>query len=398
MKGIECVQEWFSTGRLMRPSAERLNFVDLVRALAKLAGARNVPDGAGTRELGRRIGAPERVAFVLVDGLGMSQLRQLPGSSFLRRHTVEGLQTVYPSTTTAALTSLATGHWPCAHAATGWWIYLPESHRTAVLLPFIERFTERSLERCGISLHEILPLPSLWGGLPRGFVHLLPEPIAGGAFSGYASAGQPRVAYPDLSAAFERLGAFVRAEPAPGFCFLYLPQLDQLMHEKGAEHPEVGSLLLDLDARLEDFVRDCSGRSRVVITGDHGQVDVPAEKRVILPEDDTLRSLLRCLPTGEPTVPVFHVVPGQEERFQKMFAERFEALFALLTTEEIEWLRLLGPAPLSLLTRQRLGSFVGISPEPATFYIRPGDQEGAANAAFHGGLTRAEMEVPLILA
>jgi hypothetical protein len=140
-----------------------------------------------------------------------------------------------------------------------------------------------------------------------------------------------------------------------------------------------------------------AGRARVVISADHGQVDVPPERRFVLPADDPLRARLVCPPTGEPTVPVFHVIEGEQSAFAAEFDERFGEHFVLLPTAEAERMRLFGPGALSPRMRRRLGSFVGVAAEPAVFYIAPCDT-GAKNVGVHGGLRAAEMFVPLILA
>ena len=46
---------------------------------------------------------------------------------------------------------------------------------------------------------------------------------------------------------------------------------------------------------------------------------------------------------------------------------------------------------------RRLGTFLGIAPEPAVFYIKPlsGSER---HIGVHAGLTAAEMEIPVILA
>ena len=69
MTDLERVRRWFDTGRLVRPSADVINFVDLVRALAHLTGAEDMETGPGVKELCRKIGHAENYIFVLVDDI-----------------------------------------------------------------------------------------------------------------------------------------------------------------------------------------------------------------------------------------------------------------------------------------------------------------------------------------
>ena len=382
---------------MVRPSAEGLNFVDLVRALARHAGAVGLPDGAGVRNIAENLGSAERLLLILVDGLGMSQLGHLPSTGFLRSHLADRLQAVFPSTTAAALTTQATGQWPCDHALTGWWLYLESHDLTAVSLPFEERFSEQPLDRFGVSAGELYPLPSFWTSLNHRVLSILPEDVAESTYSIYARAGTPCRGYKDLAEALSLVLKTLAANDAPDFTYLYLPHVDSLCHDHGAAHEKVKQFLFILDDALGEMASNMPKAVRTIITADHGLVDIPGERRVILSDTDPLRSALRCLPTGEAAVPIFHVRAGHEKGFKDAFRSRFGEMFALLTPDEVETLRLLGPGPLSPVTKKRLGTFVGIAPQPAVFLVRPPGAEPSKMKGYHGGLSRQEMEIPLII-
>lgn len=99
------------------------NFTDLASAIAACCGVTVDDDNERRREIIRDIGPDTRhIIVVLCDGMGNSILEQhLPESSFLRRHNqCNRLRAVFPSTTPAALTSLATAQWPGQHGMPGW--------------------------------------------------------------------------------------------------------------------------------------------------------------------------------------------------------------------------------------------------------------------------------------
>ena len=96
-------------------------------------------------------------------------------------------------------------------------------------------------------------------------------------------------------------------------------------------------------------------------------------------------------------VPIFHILPDHEEPFAMEFRERFGEVYALLTLEQIEDLRLFGPEKLSPIMKKRLGTFMGIAPQSATFLIQPSNNDPPHMIGFHGGLSRQEMEIPLIV-
>ena len=72
----------------------------------------------------------KNVVLLLFDGMGEKLLkRHLKDDAFLRKHDLGPVSTVYPSTTTAATTSLWTGLAPGEHAWLGWSLYFKEIGR-----------------------------------------------------------------------------------------------------------------------------------------------------------------------------------------------------------------------------------------------------------------------------
>jgi N-acetylglutamate synthase-like GNAT family acetyltransferase len=397
MSEMERVQSWFDSGVLVRPSADTLNFVDLVHALAHLTGAGNAAPRAGAQKLCGMIGAADHYVFVLVDALGMAQLRTLPPQAFLPKHLVTQLQAVFLSTTGAALTTLATGEWPCSHAVPGWWVHLERFGISAVTLPFQERLTGRPLSELGISAETVFPIPSIWASAEYESLTVLPANIVDSTYSRYASGDTPRVGYTELPQALATIRKVIQDARRPTSIYLYLPHLDEISHRKGTEDEQTRRLIAALDEVLAGLAAGLGGKARIVISADHGQTDVPDARRTVLPEDDPLSVHLQFQPCGEASVPIFHVREGHDEQFAAQFAARFGGHFALLTPEEVERMRLLGPGELTPVTKRRLGTFMGIAPQPAKLYVRPCDRCNPQNIGVHGGLSAAEMDIPLIL-
>jgi hypothetical protein len=392
------ILEWFTSGRLVRPEADQPNFVDLVRAVAGLAGATGWANSRGIAALSRQIGPADHIVLILVDGMGWRQLQALPACSFLRRNTVMQLQSVFMSTTASALTTLATGQWPAIHAIPGWWTYLPERDVCAVTLPFIDRVTQLPLSDLGISVAELLPAPSIWPGLTRRVLSIVPTPLTGTTYSRYACGETASAGYGDLDAAFAIAAEALQLAARPSLIYLYLPQYDGICHKQGVDHQQTRELLTKLDVMLDRFATSLAGKARVVITADHGLLDTAPDHRFILTGRDPLRRHLQCDPSGERTVPIFHVHPGREDDFLGEFEARFGDHFALLTPAEVEHLRLMGPDALSPQMKERLGTFVGIAPYSVQLYASHSRHPETPLIGVHGGLSPAEMHIPLILA
>jgi hypothetical protein len=135
----------FAEGVLVRPTDSRMNLVHIVRAIATATGAGDYTSSPRIVELLSLIGEAQHLIFILIDGLGMNNVRNLPDESFIQTHLRAQITAGCPSTTACALTSIATAEYANCHGVTGWFTYLPEYELTATMLPFYERFTHLPL-------------------------------------------------------------------------------------------------------------------------------------------------------------------------------------------------------------------------------------------------------------
>ena len=397
MSNVDTLLDLFESGRLVRPSAEVLNSIDLFRAMAKLAGADGIEGGHGVERLIQTIGPSEHYVLIIVDGLGMNFIDDLPENSFFREKLTTEIRAVFPPTTASVLTSLATTQWPCAHSMPGWFVYLDEIKETAVSLQFVERFTEKPLEKFGLNAEAVFPSPSIWPRVKHEPLTIIKSKLTNSTYTKYSSGETERVGYDGILDAIDLLRKRVLNAVYPTFTYLYLPQLDAICHEKGTRHPDTRALLDALDGMLGRLCRALAGKARVVITADHGLIDTPRNERLVIEEGDRLLDHLVCPPTVEPRVPAFQVKNGREEEFYRDFSSRFAEHFVLITPDEAENLRIFGPGPLSPLLRRRLGSFLGIPARAAALYYRAPGYKKSLFAAVHAGLLSDEMELPLIL-
>ena len=399
MGDLERVRGWIDTGRLLPPSADLPNPVDLARVLATRGGVEGVEAGAGGAAIADTIAPAAHCVFVLVDGLGLELLERLPPDAFLRRRCVLELRAVFPSTTAAALTSLATGEWPASHGVPAWWTYLPEWQLTATVLPFVERFSERPLPELGVSAERVFVAAPL---LPRYEVAVrsfLPRRIAESAYSAYVRGTTPVRGYGKLADGVDAVLDFVRGAGAPTFSYLYTEQVDAAAHSDGPEAGSVRSALAEVDGELERLASELAGWARIVVSADHGMLSVPDGGKSILRPGDELLELLVVPPFGEPRVPFFLPRPEQRERFQACFGERFGDRFALLTQEEAAALQLFGPLPPSAELRARFGDFIALAERSHVLIYQEEAEGGAASLrGYHAGLTPTEMRIPLIVA
>jgi len=383
----------FEGGLLVRPDAKVANTVDLARALGMLCGVEGLEPGTNCRRIAEIIGEHDHVVFVMVDGLGMNLVEREAPDEFFRSHTVMELRSVFPSSTAPALTSLATGLWPAEHAVPGWYTYLPAYGLTATILPFVERFSKKDARELGVEPGVAFPVAAMGSRIRRTQLRVMPKRIDGSVYSRYSSGDAPSFGYGSLRTGVDAVCAFVSEATGPTLTYLYAPFVDTAQHERGVESKSTRRATKLVRSRIEMLAERLQGRARIVLTADHGQIEVAPERQTQLREGDPLLALLRVPPSCEPRAPAFHVRAGQHAAFEAMFRERFGERFALLTIDEADALRLFGPGAMSAETRARLGDYVAIALGADTVSL----PHETPMIGFHGGLMADEARVPLVL-
>lgn len=386
----------FACGKLLPPVDDVPNFVDLTRALAACLGVDRFPRNPHRQRVANFIGAADHLVFVLVDGMGVELMERLPSGSFLRSQQSMELRAICPSTTACALTTLATGHWPARHGVPGWWSYLEEKSLSVVTLPFQERHTETPLSALGVEVGEIWPFPSWMKELQRDCLSILPSGLPGSAFSRYSRGYTDGVGYKTIAEATSLIAQRVAQARRPTYTYLYLPEFDAACHHHGVDSLEATRTLANIEDEIERLAITPRGRARLIVSADHGHIDVIEKDRFKLRDGDPMLALLKAVPSAEPRMPVFHVREGMADDFERMFRERFGEQFALLTAIEAEKMRLFGPDPLSSLARRRFGDFIAVALERATLKYEPPNPKKPDHIGYHAGLTPEEMRIPLI--
>jgi predicted AlkP superfamily pyrophosphatase or phosphodiesterase len=240
----------------------------LTSALASIVGESN--------KLGLQ---PKRsVCVILVDGLGAQNLRVAGAhAGYLNSQPTESAMCWFPATTATSITSFATGTSPSTNGFLGYQVYDRANQKPMNLLSgwanFEEGFkyqasqtiAEQAISK-NIQMHTVAPSAYERSGFTA-------ATMRGSVFHGMDSIEQR----------FEEAKNLLE-EPSPKLIYLYVPELDQLAHAKGSESLAWLNLLEDLDALVKSFTLALPKSVGVLLTADHGVVDVPKSSHIYLDE------------------------------------------------------------------------------------------------------------------
>lgn len=354
--------------------------------LTNVAGAvlaREGPGEAMADWLPPPVRQARQVVLLLLDGLGWEQLEERrPLAPTLSAGVGGPVTSVAPSTTAVALTSLTTGLPPAVHGVVG--------YRVAVDGAILNVLTWRL---GGSDARQLV--------VPRRFQPFAPFPAAGAkpvpvvsradfAPTGFSAAHLDMTGLRGWQTPSGLVVEVRRllAEGSP-FVYAYYDGIDRVAHSRGlGDHYDAE--LKTVDRLVGDLLEALPSGAVLVVTADHGQLEVGASVEVVPGEVMDGVVLL----SGEGRFRWLHARPGAVGDVAAAAASVFGHVAWVRTLEEIIDEGWLGGEPLPAVAA-RLGD-VAIVPFTATAILDPADIGEQRLVARHGSLTPTEMLVPLL--
>lgn len=338
---------------------------------------------------GGTYGPARSAVLCVIDGLGALQLRSHAGharrlSAMMRRRDVA--RTVFPSTTAAALTSLLTGTDPGQHGLVGYRVLDPESYNVINQLS--------GWEREGID-------PATWQRVPTVFQRALrrgyeafavgPAEYDGSGFTRAVLRGATYVPTEDVA---DRVATAVElaARHDGSLVYCYLPEVDKAGHKFGIASEQWVASLEEIDAAFDTRIPASVG---MIVTADHGMIDVPRYRHVLLTDDDPRWEGVSQL-GGEPRMVHVYAEPGADaDDIAARWRERAGNTADVLTRVEAERHGLFGPVADAV--RPRIGDVLVVTRGIWAYYDDRGtDTRPQKMIGQHGSVSPEETVVPLL--
>ncbi len=360
-------------------------------------------------------GGPYRhVILIVVDGLGIQLLddvraaaraRGLPDSwaALLDAAIPAALTSIVPSTTASALTTLWTGQPPAAHAITGYEIWLKEygvMMNAITHAPVSLAGDFGSMRRAGLLPETFLRVPTLGPHLTahdvRAFAYHV-HAIAHSSLSTMLLAEVNNTGYRTLNDLWVTLRANLRAAAGRTYSYAYIGEVDELAHRFGPQDERVLLEVVQLGrqlALLMEMLRDPSlAGTLVLVTADHGHIATPFEPQYDLNHHPRLLDCLVMRPSGENRLPFLFLRPGREDTARQYIEDTWPGKFQVFPTARLLQAGLFGPGEAHPLAVERMGDWTVVPRDGAYWWWAPKVNHLLGR---HGGVSRAEMLVPLL--
>ncbi|HVU91415.1 MAG TPA: alkaline phosphatase family protein, partial [Jatrophihabitans sp.] len=328
----------------------------------------------------------------LVDGLGTALLPRLAPHAPLLAGALAGsvgtlreLACTFPSTTPTSLVSLGTGTGPGEHGVLGFTVNVPGTER--VLTHILWRDD---------------PPPEQWQPVPTWFERaaaagidarvVLPALFGG---SGLTLAAYRGARFCGVAKGEDYAGRLVAELLAgPGLVYGYTPALDTAAHAFGIASPQWAAAAAKVDALLARVAEALPADAALLVTADHGGLDVGPAGRVDVAAEPRLAEAVRVV-AGEPRVRYLHVRDGAAADVRATWQGVLGADAAVLLREEAIAAGWFGPVADG--HRARIGDVIAVCRgDCAVFATDREPPEVAKLVGLHGADTWAETAIPLL--
>ncbi len=312
----------------------------------------------GLKGLGR-----DRVILFLVDALGMNVIPR----RFLQENYWMEITSVFPSTTSAAITTVFTGLAPKEHGILEWYMFFEGCNDIIKTLLFTTRDSSEVdlLEKRGCNPADLFGLPTVFRHLEKlgkKSSAYLPGEYVNSNYSKYMLDGARVFGYGSL----DEIPALLRKDDSD-YVYIYTDIVDQVQHEHGTKSGETAKVIdsvLGVAGRITENLKNAA----LLITADHGQIDI--DKRRIVDFGD-------CPVGGSPRDVFLYCDSDIEEGH---------------AIERKEILGLLGPGNEHPSLQKRLPERVLLPDDGEVVWYREFNVQG-----MHGGMSEGEMRLPLIV-
>ena len=387
-----------SVGMALAPTPQLPRYRD--RSLADLVPSLLGGLGVGAEEDRLGLGEATAACLLVVDGLGQEQLSaHAELAPTLAGALAEPLTAGFPSTTAASLSSIGTGLPPGEHGLVGytmavegqdramnvllWELYGhgPKVDLREVLVPERLQPTRTAFERAagaGLAVTLVGPRQHAGSGMTR-------ATLRGGRY-------RPAFGLGDLIA--ESLAGLALGG-GRALVYAYHPDLDLIGHVRGTDSDAWRLQLSQVDTVVSALAQRLPAGSLLLVTGDHGMVNVGEQDRIDVDEVAGLMKGVRLI-AGEPRARHVHVCDGARDDVLAAWRETLGDRFWVATREEAVLAGWFGPSVLQRV-RAHIGDLVVASRGSEVLVQRAVDPLQAGLLGHHGALTPAEQLVPLAL-
>ncbi len=335
----------------------------------------------------------KNVIMLVLDGMGEHILDKISPQGYFNNHKLDCITSVYPSTTTAALTTYYSGKPPYESGWIAWSQYFKEYGRAVDMLSHMESYKRESIKDANLNVFEsIVNYKPIFERIEEASPNIKSYELTP-SYSDKRSKRSIRAdSLDEIIANIEMLCK----NPEEKFIFAYSDNPDGLLHKFGTTSQEAKEFIISAEDKIANMCENLPEDTVLIISADHGHRDI--EKAYTILDYPEIQECLILPASLESRFLSFWVKENMKKEFEERFNKTFGEEFLLLKKEELLDKHLLGYGEKHPKIDDFIGNYVAISTAGSMIRLETFLAEGKkVKKSTHCGLTKEEMEVPMIV-
>ena len=321
---------------------------------------------------------PKNVVVILYDGMGSRIIdRHLNKEDFFINNKYKEITTVFPATTTAAITSIRTGLNPIEHGWLGWNVYIDKIDETITLFMNEKKETKEISKKFIKEKENLLVTKTIADEINQKGKYKALELFPFGE--------KP---YKNIDDMINIIKKECNTDEKK-YIYAYDDEPDHTMHDSGPDSDKVKELIKIRNKKTEELSKKLKD-TLLIIVADHGHTLID---NIFLKNYPKLMKMLERTTSIEQRATSFKVKKGKKEKFQNEFNKLFGDYYKLYSKEEIINSKIFGDGKENKVFKNAIGDFIAIAQTEKNLVNIDDD----ALISHHAGYTDDEIFIPLII-
>lgn len=336
------------------------------------------------------------VVLVILDGMGENILKNISPNGTFSKNKIDEITSVYPSTTTAAMTTYYSGKPPIETGWIAWSQYFKEYGRNIDVLPERDSYTGEKLKVKNQKISDIIGYKTVYEQIKEQNSNIETYEIMPSYCEKKTKLTMTANTVEEMCESIVTLCKNTQNK----FVIAYNDNPDGIIHKNGCYSEETKKFVLEAEQEFEKMLQKlkCTN-TLIILSADHGHQDINETIDIL-----ELKEIQECLimpPTLESRMIGFFVKYNKRKEFEDIFNKLFKDKYILYSKEDLLKSNLLGYGNRHKKIEDFIGDYIAIAISDVRInigtYLSREMKHPDEKKSTHCGLTKNEMEVPLIV-
>lgn len=338
----------------------------------------------------------KNVVLAIFDGMGENILTHNSPNGIFLKNKIDTITSVYPSTTVAAMTTYYSGRPPIETGWITWSQYFKEYGRNIDVLLEKDTYTGEKLEVKNLKISDIIGYKTIYEQIEEQNGNIKTYEITP---SYCVKKGKTTITADTIENMCKNIIELCKNNENK-FIMAYNDNPDGVNHENGCYSQETKEFILEAEKEFEKMINELKGTDTlVIISADHGHQNI--SETIDILELEEIQECLTMPATLEARTVGFFVKNNKRKEFEDTFNKIFKDKFILYSREEFLENNFLGFGEKHKKVDDFIGDYIAIAISDTRIrlgtYLSREMKKPDESKSIHSGLTRNEMEVPLIV-